>query len=115
MGSGKHWARIEDTTRSVENTQSNEGLRMCQSGSERMRGRKKSHAEIVKETMDREEWYQRRIAKKPLKSPCLKGRLKHYFREPKTRSLTPDLKCKWCGKTVAEVRAEQRRAVLDTC
>ena len=72
-----------------------------------MRGRKKSHAEIVKETMDREEWYQRRIAKKPLKSPCLKGRLKHYFREPKTRSLTPDLKCKWCGKTVAEVRAEQ--------
>lgn len=49
-----------------------------------------------------EEW-------KKKKSPCLKGRLRHYFREPKTRSLTPDLKCKWCGKTVAQVKAEQRR------
>jgi hypothetical protein len=45
-----------------------------------------------------------------LKSPCLEGRTKHFFRSPKTRSLTPDLKCKKCGKTVAQVRVEQRAA-----
>lgn len=66
---------------------------------------------VLKENMERrdrekkiEEWNTKR-------SKCLKPRLRHYFREPRTRALTPDLKCKWCGKTVAQVRAEQRRKI----
>ena len=74
----------------------------------------------LRKEMYEEEHRQRRIeswTKK--KSPCLKGRQKHYFREPRTRSLTPDLECKWCGKTVAQVRAEQkggkRLSTTETC
>jgi len=48
-----------------------------------------------------------------LKSPCIKGRTKHFFRSPNTMSLTSDLKCKKCGKTVAQVRKEQRRKVVN--
>lgn len=43
-----------------------------------------------------------------MKSKCLEGRLRHTFRSPKTRSLTPDLKCWWCKKTVAQVKEERK-------
>ena len=72
------------------------------------RGTPKTYAENIQEMEEYKEYYERRIAKKPLRSPCLEGRLRHYFREPKTRSLTPDLKCKRCGKSVAQVKEEQR-------
>ncbi|MDG7012371.1 MAG: hypothetical protein JRN17_04710 [Nitrososphaerota archaeon] len=33
----------------------------------------------------------------------------HTFRHPKTRSLTDDLQCWWCGKTYKEVREARNR------
>lgn len=76
------------------------------------RGIKKTYAENIRELEERREYVERRMTEKPLKSPCLKGRLRHQFRSPKTRSLTSDLVCWYCGKTVAQVRAEQRRKRL---
>jgi hypothetical protein len=56
------------------------------------------------------EWYREKQLEtwKKRKSQCIKGRTKHIFRRPKTKSLTPDLKCWYCRKTVAQVKAEQR-------
>lgn len=45
-----------------------------------------------------------------LKSPCLPGRLRHYFAHRGARSPTLDSPCRWCGKTLRQVRKEQRRA-----
>lgn len=75
----------------------------------RRRRRKKTLEERLDEIKSDREYYERRISKRPLKSPCLEGRLRHCFRSGKTRSLTPELKCWWCRKTVAQVRAEQRK------
>jgi len=46
--------------------------------------------------------------KKTMKSKCRQGRKRHRFRHPKTRSLTNDLRCWWCGKTVAQVKEERK-------
>lgn len=73
------------------------------------RGKPKSYSENVKELEERQEYIQRRLSEKPLLSPCLAGRLRHRFRSPKTRTLTSDLKCWYCGKTVAEVRKEREQ------
>ena len=43
-----------------------------------------------------------------MKSKCRQGRKRHRFRHPKTRSLTNDLRCWWCGKTVAQVKEERK-------
>jgi len=75
-----------------------------------MRGRKKSMRQHIRESEDRKEYYEDRIAKKPLKSPCAKGRLKHTFVSPGTRTAQPEDKCWWCGKTLAQVRSERQNA-----
>lgn len=76
----------------------------------RGRGHKKTWKENVEDLEQQRYYVKRRMAEKPLKSPCVEGRLKHQFRSPSTRSLAPDLTCWYCGKTVAQVRAEQTRA-----
>lgn len=49
------------------------------------------------------------------KSKCIKGRPRHRFRSPQTRSLTPDLTCWYCGKTVAQVQKEQKEEYCVIC
>lgn len=43
-------------------------------------------------------------------SKCVRGRKRHRFRSPQTRSLTDDLKCWYCGKSVRFVKLEQKMA-----
>lgn len=78
------------------------------------RGVKKTFAESLAEMERDKEHFERRMREKPLKSPCLKGRLKHQFRHRQTHGeLTlrnhADWRCKWCNKTLRQVRDEQRK------
>jgi len=73
------------------------------------RGHKLSWEERYRRYRLDREWREKRLKEHPLKSPCLGLRLKHSFRSPNTRSLTDDLTCRYCGKTVAQVKKEQRR------
>lgn len=73
-----------------------------------MRGRKKTFKQNLANLDSRREHYERRIAKKPLASPCVKGRLKHTFVSPGTRTAQPEDTCWWCRKTLAQVRIERQ-------
>lgn len=74
---------------------------------------KKHKPETIRERCFREEWERKdkeeRIEfHKTMKSPCVVGRYRHRFRSPQTRSLTDDLVCWFCHKTVAQVKKEQK-------
>jgi hypothetical protein len=75
-----------------------------------MRGKKKTWKQNLDDVDSRREYYERRIAKKPLASSCVKGRLKHTFVSPGTATAQPEDKCWWCAKTLAQVRAERQSA-----
>lgn len=70
------------------------------------RGHPKTYEQRRREWDRDEAYYQRRINKKPLKSPCLKGRLSHSF--GRGFGLV-NKNCIWCGKSREQIKREQRK------
>lgn len=67
-----------------------------------MRGKPKTHAELLKEAeMDRN-W---RMSKPPVKSRCIGFRRRHYFGQ---FNYDYSKKCVFCGKTRQQVKEEQK-------
>lgn len=71
------------------------------------RGIKKTRSEREKDNQWHRDRYERRIANKPLASPCLSGRLRHEFGRG---TGTWRKECMWCHKSREQIKKEQKLA-----
>ena len=71
------------------------------------RGIKKTLSERLADNRWYRKHYERRIAEKPLASPCLPGRLRHEFGRG---TGTWRKECMWCNKSREQIKKEQKQA-----